>query len=529
MKIIKYYWLIAFLILTIFIISGFGFCFYNLRLTINTARKLVIDILDNKPENFDKNFNRCQKQLFKFQQLIKIANPIIFLIPKRYQSPINQYINNFNQLVAINNFLPELVGKNGRRVYYVLLQNNLELRPSGGFIGSYAKMKFNDGGMEDILIQDIYVPDGQIVGHVDPPWPIQAAFKQGWWRLRDSNWEIDFPQSSKTILWFFEKGKEDKGDGIVAVNLMIIKDLIKLFEPITLADYEYKITAENLYQITQNEAEKDFFPGSTQKKDFLSSLGRQLFLNLKTINNNQLIQLIKLINQRLGEKQILISFNHKELSAFFQKLNWDGSVNRQYLDNQNNITDYFYLVDTNLGANKANCCIERNVLQEIKINDEGAILEKVMINYINSHPKQDPKPPLFWGGNYHNFLRLIIPKEAEAIMVKVNNQLIDKRQLELEINEQKKIQTIGFFITVPAISQTLVEIDYQKIVKLKDGLSNFYLEIQKEPGIDNYLHKVKINLPTSLQIQTNQITNNFTFDKIIKTDEVITLTLNKLF
>lgn len=528
MKKIKHYWLIIFLIIIIFI-SSFGFCFYNLRLTINTARKLVIDILDNKSENFDKNFNDWQKQLVKLDTLIKVIKPITHLFPAAYRSIIDQYSKNFTQLITLNKFLPEIVGKNGRQIYYILLQNNLELRPSGGFIGSYAKIKFLNGGMEEMFIQDIYVPDGQIVGHVDPPWPIQTAFKQGWWKLRDSNWEIDFPQSSKTIQWFFEKGKEDKSDGIVAINLIIIKDLIKLFEPITLIDYKHKVTSENLYQITQNETEENFFPGSTQKKDFLSSLGRQLFLNLKTINNKQLIKLIKLINKCLLEKQILISFNNKELSNFFYKLNWDGSVKRQYFDSQNNISDYFYLVDTNLGANKANCCLEKKVLQEIKINDDGVILEKIVINYINNNPKQDPKPPLFWGGNYHNFLRLIIPKEAEAITIKINNQFIDSKQLTFEIDEEKKLQTIGFFITVPAMDQTLVEINYQKRTQLKDGLSNFYLEIQKEPGIENYSHKIKFYLPQSLKFTLEKENNNPAFDKIIKTDEVIIVSLIKLF
>ncbi len=86
-------------------------------------------------------------------------------------------------------------------------------------MGSYAKLIFLNGGLKDFIVQDIYVPDGQILGHVDPSWPIQTAFKHGFWKLRDSNWDPDFPTASKQIQWFFEKGGEKPVDGLIAINL----------------------------------------------------------------------------------------------------------------------------------------------------------------------------------------------------------------------------------------------------------------------------------------------------------------------
>src|SRR3989344_6988876 len=55
------------------------------------------------------------------------------------------------------------------KTYIVLLQNNRELRPSGGFMGSYARFKVQGSGLKEFTVQDIYVPDGQIAGHIDPP------------------------------------------------------------------------------------------------------------------------------------------------------------------------------------------------------------------------------------------------------------------------------------------------------------------------------------------------------------------------
>lgn len=61
-------------------------------------------------------------------------------------------------------------------------------------MGSYARL------LPQLQILDIYTPDGQLAGHVEPPAPIQKAFQNGEWRLRDSNWDPDFtvaaPQDS---------------------------------------------------------------------------------------------------------------------------------------------------------------------------------------------------------------------------------------------------------------------------------------------------------------------------------------------
>jgi hypothetical protein len=414
----------------------------------------------------------------------------------------------------VSPILSDLAGFDHQKTYFVLLQNNFELRPSGGFMGSYAKIKFKNGGLENVLIQDIYVPDGKLENHVDPPWPIQTAFQQGWWKLRDSNWEPDFPLASEQIQWFFKKGGEEKIDGLIAVNFLVVKDLIKIFEPIDLADYNLQITSENFYQITQQQAEKDFFPGSTQKKDFLSALSKQLILRLKSMNHHQSLQLIKVLKKSLNEKQILISLNNPDANKLLKQLNWDGTIKRNYQDGENLIADYIYIVDTNLGANKANLYVEKRVEQKIDIN-KNLVKEKLKINYVNNSPEERPNYEDFWGGLYENFLRILLPIEAENIRVNVNDQSLEDK-IEIKEYKDKKIKSIGFFVEVPPLSETNVEISYEKkFTAKKDPVLQlrptpgvkYILEIQKQPGIESYPHIIK--------------TKKWQIEKNIRSDEVI--------
>jgi hypothetical protein len=462
-------------IFSLLILSFFLLTSYFLLVFIQ-AKKLFSGLSNNQPQTFIKNFNGWQK--------------------------LTPFFKNFNQ------FLADFVGQDKEKTYFVLLQNNLELRPSGGFMGSYAKLKFKKGSLAGFSVQDIYVPDGQLKGHVQPPWPIQEAFQQGFWKLRDSNWEPDFPLAAKTIHWFFEKGGEEKSDGLIALNFLVIENLLKIFGPCHLSDYQSLITADNFYQIAQKEAEKDFFPGSTQKKDFLSALAKQLIFKLQNANLKQSLQLIKIVKKSLDEKQILLNFNHPQLQQYILSQNWDGGLKRQFRDSDKYMSDYLSLVETNLGANKANLYVQRKVSQEI--NFENNILEeKLMINYFNNSPEERPNDENFWGGVYENFLRVFIPLEAKNIKIKINEQDF-KGRTEIKEYEDKKIKSVGFFVEVAPLLEARVKIEYNKKLTHPTPGVKYILEIQKQPGVEAYQQTIKF-LP-----------KNKTLEKNIKTD----ITLN---
>jgi len=462
----------------IFILFFAGIYFFSLA---KVGQNLVMDIVNNHPENFEKNFTSWQKKT-------------------KYFKTINQF----------NQFLPDLVGVNGSKTYFVLLQNNWELRPTGGFMGSYSKLKFVNAGLLHIKVQDIYVPDGQLKAHVDPPWPIQTAFQQGWWKLRDSNWEPDFPLASEQISWFFEKGGEEKNNGLIAINLLFIKDLLEIVGPIDLPDYNQQITADNFILITQKQVEKDFFPGSTQKKDFLSSLTKQLIFKLKNCNAKQAVQLIKVIKKNLDEKQILLNFNDPALQEYPPLEDWTGALKRKYQDNEKQITDYIYIVDTNLGSNKANGYVKRKVEQEIYL-DKDKLKEKLKISYVNNSPEERPNYKDFWGGLYENFLRVLLPIEAENITIRINDQVLQSR-IDVKEYKDKNIKSIGFFVEVPPLSEVKVEIDYEKKLSQNPNGTSYILEIQKQPGIESYTHIIKIK-------------DKKPKHRIIKSDETIRLKL----
>lgn len=347
--------------------------------------------------------------------------------------------------VPLINILPEILNKD----YIVLLQNNTELRASGGFMGSYARLRFRNGTLQSTKIEDIYEPDGQLYGYVQPPVPLDKAFDHGSWKLRDSNWDPDFTVAGPQIAWFFGQGGESV-DGLVAINLITVQKILDVLE----------IPNKNLVNLAQTSAEihKD-------KRGFLSTTVGEVLSNLKTLKYSKSLKLLRVVYQDLRNKQILLWAKDPDIQKVITQKYWDGGLG----DYTN---DYLYIVESNLGANKANCCVSREVTQEVTGNSE-----KLTILFKNNNEFTNPKPPVFWGGDYVNYLRVIIPVTAE---------MKNPENYDMEIRDKFKI--VGMWVTVPAQKSVVVEMQYSLLPN-----DNYSVLVKRQPGIESFLYKLIIN------------------------------------
>ena len=103
--------------------------------------------------------------------------------------------------VAISNRLPQVLGWETPRRYLVLTQNPAELRPTGGYTGSYGIITFDRGRVTERTFRDIALLDSPWdFPFVQPPTELANYLlgpKQPW-QLADANWSPDFPRAPKT-------------------------------------------------------------------------------------------------------------------------------------------------------------------------------------------------------------------------------------------------------------------------------------------------------------------------------------------
>lgn len=401
-------------------------------------------------------------------------------------------------------FLPEMLGTDGkRREFMVLLQNESEIRPGGGFIGSYGILSFENGKLLNFEISDIYEADGQLKGHVEPPAAIKKYLGEAKWYMRDANWQADFGMSAKDIQWFLEKETGRKVDGVIGVDLAVAKAILGVTGEIYVPDFKEKINKNNLYEQAEFYSETKFFPGSKQKASFLGGLGRQLFEEIKNLKGEQRLKMVLALVDMMERNEIQIALTNEPAAKVVAELGWNGAVYEGKCAVDRCFADYLYVVEANLGVNKANYFLYRSIDQTIDIGNQ-TIGRVVKISYENT-AKNNSWP----GGDYKNYVRMYIPSSANLAEVSVTDMeangvktIFSGESLDVSTSRGKK--EIGFLVVVPAGKKRMVEVRYVDQVDLSKKEKFSYLHyIQRQPGYGDTGLVSLVTLPTGWQV--NQV------------------------
>jgi hypothetical protein len=381
------------------------------------------------------------------------------------------------------NLLPEFLGLDGKeRKYMILFQNESELRPTGGFIGSYGLINFQGGKLISFEVKDVYEADGQLEGHVEPPWEIKTHLNEANWYMRDANWKADFMKTGADIQWFLEKETGKKVDGVIGIDLAVAKSILGVIGEIYVPDFNEKITADNLYEQAEFYTETKFFPGSVQKASFLGGLGKQMFEEIKNLEIEKAGLLVDSMLDLLQKNEIQIAANNSDLAKKINALGWDGKIYNGKCSQENCLPDYWYLVEANLGVNKANYFIQKGIEEVTEITNTG-LNRTIRVNYENTAKNSN------WpGGDYKNYVRIYLPKEVELSQISVADGYdasVKKVYVSSEINikEVDGKKEVGFLVTVPVLKKRILEIKYSSSLALGSGKEFAYMKyIQKQPG-----------------------------------------------
>jgi len=414
--------------------------------------------------------------------------------------------------VKLMGVIPEMVGADGRRRdYLILFQNENELRPSGGFIGSYGVVTFEGGRFVNMEISDIYEADGQLKGHVEPPAPIKKYLGEAGWFMRDANWQPDFREAAKEVLWFFEKETGRKVDGVMAVNLSMAKAILGVTGEIFVPDFKEKVNKDNLYEQAEFYAETKFFPGSTQKASFLGMLAKQLFEQIKTMDVKKKAELIAVTMDKAGEREVQFNMANTKAAKVMNDLGWDGAMmggrcapstsSGQASSGSGCFSDYLMIVEANLGVNKANYFLYRNIEQTVELTP-NMINRVVKITYENTSKNNN------WpGGSYKAYTRIYIPEDSNLAEVAATDLRGGKtvyQSGDLDVASVNGKKEVGMLVEVPFGSKRVLEIRYTNLVKIGNYDKFSYLEyVQKQSGFGDTGMTMLLTVPNDWQV--NQV------------------------
>lgn len=495
----------------------------EIKTALNNAKEIQrLIFVKNKTaqekDNIKLRFQKLNQSLGDINDSLIIINqkldlPLSFI--KKLKSNFVEASDLLDKSKKLLVYTESILSQTDQKKYLVFFANNMELRPGGGFIGSFAIITIKDYEIQDIKIHDVYDADGQLTAHIDPPKPIEQYLNMPHWFLRDSNFSPDFLENYEKGLFFLEKelGLTDFSGGIL-ITTTAVENILSAFDNLYLPDFKENINSKNFYLKTQFYAEKNFFPGSIQKQVFLSSVIKQILLNLETVSSEQFFLAFK---KSLDEKQVVIYLDDPTVQTLFDTSFWSGRViEPKCLSASSCLLDYLFPYDANVGANKANFFINRYFHLKTTIDSQGKINHLLSIKYQNSSPSE-----IFPTGSYRNYFQVLFPINSFVNHVTKDGVLVE------DINQKdERFKLIGFFFEVPPKRSVEIKIDYQLEDKIENNRKMYQLVFQKQIGANNS------DLVLDFSLNKNISLVNQNFSPLVKDNQILyntSLSTDKIF
>lgn len=400
---------------------------------------------------------------------------------------------------------PQMAGFRRKQTYLVLLQNSMELRPTGGFIGSLLLLSFVDGKVDDMHVVDVYTADGQLKGHIDPPLPIREIMGQEHWYLRDSNWDPDFSVSGRQAAWFYEKEMGQSVDGVIAVSLPFVTNLLHVIGPVEVPDFNERISEGNFFAKSLLYTQTDFFPGSTQKKDFLGALTTALLLRITSDRGISAGQLVRSIADSIQARDAQFYFTDPALEQLVTQWSWDGGVHvglcQPIAHESTCIGDGIGVIEANLGINKVNYFVTHEALSDVTIEDDGTVRQTLTLKIHNT----SPAPVSEGGGTYQAYIRLYYPQDTEIHTVKLDGTDVPFRPVKPGVPQAPYLETgitgSSFVVSVPFATAPRQErqlmVETSRALPTMRSAESYQFTIRKQAGVSIYPWHVVLHYPLS--------------------------------
>lgn len=349
--------------------------------------------------------------------------------------------------------------------YLLLFLNNKELRPGGGFIGSYAVLTIQYYTLLDVEIQDVYTADGQLKVHIDPHPAVTKYLQQPDGFLRDSNFSADFPTDAESAKRYLDQSLGVRNfEGVIGITTTALEYAVGAYEKVYLPDFRETVTQSNVYAKTQEHVEKDFFPGSQAKKTFLTSLANTMRITYDTVPGNNLFQAFQ---NSLTQKHIVATVNAPHVAAVLRDQGWDGLQWQPTFD-------YVMPVEANVGVNKSNYYVKRRMDMTSDLRDPKKPKRTVKMTYENSKRQgTDPKD------TYKMFFQLYLPPN-----VTVEESTVDGKQpTDYDVKDEHGYRIVSMLVEVPPLKSRSIAVKYYSDEPNSKG-DTYDLRLQKQIGVD---------------------------------------------
>lgn len=345
---------------------------------------------------------------------------------QKQTSEIAQLLENTAQAARL---APSMMGADGPRTYFMAFQTNAEARGTGGLIGGFGILRFDNGTPTvDTLGPNIELTGATARVDLGPEFTDQYGFTNPYTDFRNSNQSSHFPYAAQIwqSMWAQKSGMNV--DGVIAIDPVALSYVLGAVGPVTMPDGEV-ITQDNVVELTESSVYRRFPTDQTARKMYLQDIATEVVKKM-TGRIESPRALLDALGKGVSERRIAV---------------WSSSPADQQLLEETPLAHavpddpgpYAEVVVNNLGGNKLDYYLKRKIeyaadgcdgdtrKSTVTVRLANTAPDKSLPDYVASSPGLLPQVPIgFPAGTMLSSIRLVATKDATLVSSLANGQRV---------------------------------------------------------------------------------------------------------
>ncbi|MDO0972820.1 DUF4012 domain-containing protein [Mycolicibacterium frederiksbergense] len=293
---------------------------------------------------------------------------------------------------------PSMMGADGPRSYFMGFQTNAEARGTGGLLGGFGVLRFDNGtGTVDTLGANTELDKPFTPIDLGTEFQGNYGYANPFGDFRNSNLSSHFPYAAQIwrSMWAQQTGMNV--DGVIALDPFALSYVLGAVGPVSLADGE-QITKENVVELTESTAYSRFPDDQAARKQYLQDIATAV-VNKMTTSVGSPRALLDALGKAVGEGRIAV---------------WSSVPAEQELLEQTPLAHivpddsapYAEVVINNLGGNKMDYYLEREIeyvadgcdgdtrMSTVTVRLKNAVPDTPLPEYVTSMGGLNPNIPV---------------------------------------------------------------------------------------------------------------------------------------
>jgi len=257
--------------------------------------------------------------------------------------------------------------------FLVVTQDSTNLQPTGGSMQTYGLVTFGPLGFALTTSADIASLPKDTLNLSIPP---GKRARDGYLSFSEANWWMDFPTSASKMAQFWKNLGQPEIDGIIAVDLPMIQELLDIYGPLVIPEAKAPLTASNLVDQLTDVVRQRGVTIEQQRKKAVISLTTELVNRVSNLSTAQLLPTIDAFIKAADEKHLQVYLLDPTAQADMVAVGWAGA-----LDPPDGTTDLVGVSNSDVEPSRANLGVTKSLDYKAALRPDGSAASTLTLGY----------------------------------------------------------------------------------------------------------------------------------------------------